>query len=105
MEHLTCFAGGTQGTVPILEPLCLRHCFARVGFAAALTGMFALGSVMFTHDSNQLHVGKELTKTCYQMCAHSTTRVTLLCIAVRSYPLKSEPHSRARMKLRTGNSW
>ena len=72
MEHLTCFAGGTQGTVPILESLCLRHCFARVGFAAALTGMFALGSVMFTHDSNQLHVGKELTKTCYQMCAHST---------------------------------
>ena len=50
--------------------------------------MFALGSVMFTHDSNQLHVGKELTKTCYQMCAHSTTRVTLLCIAMRSYPLK-----------------
>ena len=71
MEHLTCFAGGTHGTVPIIKSLCLRRSCVRpqLGWAAALTGMFALGSVMFTHDSNQLHVGKELTKTCYQMCA------------------------------------
>ncbi len=44
--------------------------------------MFALGSVMFTHDANQLHVGKELTKTCYQMCESPAGRPSGLMLAI-----------------------